>query len=229
MKSAGVHNHEEKAFTEINEEGPERKFPMIEIWEGKCAREGCRNSGIDAAALVRGLEEWASRNATGERIAAKLGPDKSKAHHGIKIAVAGCANCRSRPQIADLGLIGFVRPEFDPSECRECGSCMLACPDRAIEWDGGYPVFNREKCLGCNECRDVCPAHSISLSGPWIKVIAGGKLGRRPRLGGKIAEVSSAEEAIGLVERIIGDYLENGARGERFADYWPRAGKGRVK
>jgi len=43
-----------------------------------------------------------------------------------------------------------------PEECNGCLSCLEACPQDALTWDGG-PVIDEAKCLCCGYCGAACP------------------------------------------------------------------------
>ncbi|CAO0824408.1 hypothetical protein DFAR_630047 [Desulfarculales bacterium] len=53
-------------------------------------------------------------------------------YHKLRLAVSGCSNGCSRPQIADLALVGLVCPEFHLDHCLGWGVCARGCPDQAI-------------------------------------------------------------------------------------------------
>jgi len=46
------------------------------------------------------------------------------------------------------------------ADCIACGSCLLECPEEAIE-DGETCRVLPEKCTGCGVCREVCPVGAI--------------------------------------------------------------------
>jgi dissimilatory sulfite reductase (desulfoviridin) alpha/beta subunit len=187
----------------------------------------CPNRLVDVSGHIRAIEDWARNEDIYERLQNIFGQGPKRFHERLRISICGCPNGCSRPQIADLGLVGIVRPEFDPAGCKKCGACAEVCPDRAIIYDGGIPWFDLRKCGGCRLCHRACPKGCIELSGPGLKITAGGRLGRRPRLAEAVAEAFSPEETIKVADRLVSDYIESAEPGERFADYWARAGKER--
>lgn len=201
---------------------PHENVPGVEMVSiDVCHNElrGCPNALIPTGEWKRALEEWLRVKNVAERLRAHVKSGKSLAHHKLRISISGCPNGCSRPQIADIGLVGFVRPDVAPANCTACGACEAACPDHAITVHDGPPEFDRAACLGCIRCRDACPVRCISLSKPGVRVLLGGKLGRHPRLaeiGGEYTEPSSA---IDLIGQMVDNYLEQGLAEERFADF----------
>lgn len=196
---------------------------MLVVEQCRSEAINCPNALIRTSAYARAIEEWAELNHMEERLKARLRGGPARFHQKLRIAIAGCPNSCSRPQIADLGVIGSVEPVFDPAGCAECGACREACPDGAISGESRLPLFDLSVCQGCKRCARACPAGCITLSLPRVRVLAGGKLGRRPRLADDIGEASGPEEFVSIAAPLIDDYLENAGPDERFADYWARA------
>jgi dissimilatory sulfite reductase (desulfoviridin) alpha/beta subunit len=180
---------------------------------------GCPNALMDTEPWRAALEEWLAVNQVSERLRAKVEGDQVLFHHKLRLSLAGCPNGCSRPQIADLALVGTVSPLFVPDDCTACGACAAVCPDGAIavaeslSWD-------RDLCLGCLGCSDACPSGAVSLGPVEARVLMGGKLGRHPRLAQEAARVETPAQAVALMGRAIDDYIEQAPRGERFADWW---------
>ncbi len=53
---------------------------------------------------------------------------------------------------------------IDWKACVECGRCVDACPEQAIEKVPGWKYFVNEKCTACGKCVDACPVGAISLN-----------------------------------------------------------------
>lgn len=50
------------------------------------------------------------------------------------------------------------------TECVACGSCVKACPIRAIKIHKGlYAKPDERKCVGCGNCVKTCPADVIKV------------------------------------------------------------------
>jgi len=187
----------------------------------------CPNRLLPVEQWREPLEQWIKQSDLNERLRARVHGDQVLYHHKLKIALAGCPNGCSRPQIADLALVGFVRPQFDYIACTACGACVEACPDQALVLEeDGPPIWDQAACQGCLACSQACPAQCITLSDPAARVLVGGKLGRHPRLAQAVAEVAAPEQAIALFSRTVDDYLADSRPGERLAAWWARTHKG---
>ena len=55
-----------------------------------------------------------------------------KMHHEFRVSISDCPNACSRPQIADLGLIGARSPKVTDDPCSRCRACVQVCRERAI-------------------------------------------------------------------------------------------------
>lgn len=52
--------------------------------------------------------------------------------------------------------------------CRQCGTCITACPNRAVKysWDykNGYKInVDSDKCTDCGVCYEVCPGREVNF------------------------------------------------------------------
>lgn len=186
---------------------------------------GCPNVLINTSDWRRAVEEWAKERNVSERLRAMVKGSRIYFHNKFRVSISGCPNGCSRPQIADVALVGFVRPYLDPENCTACGACAEVCPDEAITVDDGPPVFDLKACQGCTRCRDICPYECIGLSEPGVRIFAGGKLGRHPQLAEYAGEAKNPEEAVGFLEKTVNDYINGAQPGERFADFRLRSGK----
>lgn len=183
---------------------------------------GCRNVLIDTSEWRMAISEWIRRNDISEKLRRKVKSDTVLYHHKLHISISGCPNGCSRPQIADVGLVGSVRPIVWRDNCISCGACADACPDHAIDISDGAPAFDPDRCQGCRACADACPRDCISTSPPTVRVLIGGRLGRHPRLGIKAGEVKTPEELVCMLARYIDGYLRLAGDGERPADFFFR-------
>lgn len=46
---------------------------------------------------------------------------------------------------------------FHASRCMGCGSCIEACPQKAVSENSGSIAIDRKNCKGCFSCCDACP------------------------------------------------------------------------
>jgi dissimilatory sulfite reductase (desulfoviridin) alpha/beta subunit len=132
--------------------------------------------------------------------------------HKFKLSFSGCPVDCARTSEMDMGFQGAVKPVWDSETCIGCRICSSACKEGAIESDPetGHPMYFPEKCLYCGDCIRTCPTDSwrAGIRG-WI-VRVGGKHGRHPVIGHKIAEFVSDEDAMRVIAKTLAWYRENG-------------------
>lgn len=103
-------------------------------------------------------------------------------HHTMKLAVSGCPNSCSMPQIKDFGAHAIEPVCVDPeSECIECMKCVETCREDAITVKDRQVSIDMEKCVHCGLCAKVCPSGSIKSGMKKYRVMIGGKVGRHPK------------------------------------------------
>jgi len=137
----------------------------------------------------------------------------------FKMAFSGCPNDCPHSSANDLGFQGAVEPALNASACTACGLCAPACKEGAIVIASGTgkPRWIREKCVYCGDCIQTCPVDAwVARRTGWM-VRAGGKHGRHPIMGGKIAEFLPDEKVFDVIEAVIEWYAKNAK------------GKGRVR
>ena len=206
----------ESALPRTNEPGVQ----MVTVEGCHGHLNNCPNLLLDAAGLSQAINSWIEREGISERLRQRVADEKILFHHKFRIAIAGCPNGCSRPQIADIGLVGFVTPEADPRDCSGCGACARACPDEAITLVDNAPGLDPRRCQGCTRCRDACAKHCIHLSPVGIRILAGGKLGRHPHLAETVCEVRTPAEAIAFLDRAMTAFAARADSHQRFADFW---------
>lgn len=53
---------------------------------------------------------------------------------------------------------------IERNNCVACGTCMMACPKKAINIvKGCYASVDYDACVGCGKCVNVCPTGCITL------------------------------------------------------------------
>lgn len=65
----------------------------------------------------------------------------------------------------------FLSPvASEQAKCEGCSDCVIACPVRAIEFEGNKLTFNRRRCAGevlkvgeCLACIMACPVGAITM------------------------------------------------------------------
>lgn len=76
---------------------------------------------------------------------------------GCSLHCAWCANPESQSRNNELF--------FTERNCMRCGSCIEACPKKAISFDKKNIVVDRIKCDCCAACVDVCPKSLFQIKG----------------------------------------------------------------
>lgn len=77
-------------------------------------------------------------------------------HTSQKCNYIGIQDCRA------AALSGISVWQCD-SGCYGFGSCVSACPQKAIKVENGVAVVERDKCVGCGQCVKACPKGLIEL------------------------------------------------------------------
>jgi anaerobic sulfite reductase subunit C len=186
---------------------------------------GCPNRAVTDERMAGRMEEILRVNDLRaflkERVVGPL-----KVHHEFRVSISDCPNACSRPQIADVGLIGARQPMVSEEPCTQCGSCVEVCREGAVTLDEatGAPVIDAEKCLACGQCLDVCPSGTLREARRGYRILVGGKLGRHPQLGKELKNICSVEETVAAFERCLGLYMGCNRSGERFGEILNRAG-----
>jgi anaerobic sulfite reductase subunit C len=179
---------------------------------------GCPNRAVAGEGLLEDLERLLTAKNLKAFLSQKVdGP--LKLHHEFRISISDCPNCCSRPQIADIGIIGARRPEITESDCSNCEACIGICRENALslERDTG-PVLTENHCVLCGQCADVCPSGRLMGTQRGYRIQLGGKLGRHPQLARELGGIFTREEVLQIVERCIDHYKENCRTGERFGE-----------
>lgn len=184
---------------------------------------GCPLTLVDGKAATDALTSALEASGLAEVQAKRLrGPVLS--HHKLKIAVAGCPNSCSEPQIKDFALVARAFPARSSAECVECGACVAACREQAVDVGRGYPVFASSRCVGCGGCAEACPSGAIVVAKRGYDVLVGGRLGRHPRLALKVAEGATLEEGLAILDRCLKLMKTEALSGERLGQLLDRIG-----
>jgi pyruvate formate lyase activating enzyme len=76
-----------------------------------------------------------------------------------------CAWCHNPESIS-----AKVEKMYAPAKCIKCGTCVAACPEKAITMASDGVVTNPDLCKVCGKCADVCPTKAIEMSGKTMTV-----------------------------------------------------------
>lgn len=179
---------------------------------------GCPNRAVETH-WVEKLEEMLARKNLKvflkERVQGPL-----KMHHEFRISISDCPNACSRPQIADIGIIGARRPRVVSGACTRCGACMEVCREKAMVLSDSHddPFLDLDRCVACGQCINVCPSGALQEAERGYRILLGGKLGRHPRLAKELEGIYSTEETLQKVEQCLDHHMKHNRGGERFGD-----------
>ncbi|MGC9196956.1 MAG: 4Fe-4S dicluster domain-containing protein [Syntrophobacteraceae bacterium] len=188
---------------------------------------GCNNRANSSQDLLADLEKaLTSRDMAGflrQRTAGEL-----KIHHEFRVCFSECPNACSRPQIADIGIIGAVRPRVRQKECTGCAQCVSACVEGAIpiEPGSGLALIDTNGCVECGKCIQACASGAIEEAQRGWRILAGGKLGRHPQLGKEMEGMYSSSETLRIVGEFLDIYFAHNIGGERLGAILNRIGYG---
>ena len=183
---------------------------------------GCPNRAVDWE-ISKKIEELLEKRNLKAFLKEKA-QSPLKLHHEFRVSISDCPNACSRPQIADLGLIGARRPQISAEECIQCGACVETCREGAILLAGKWPVIDWQKCVSCGQCIPACPTRTLQEEGRGFRIQVGGKLGRHPRLAEELPGIHSLEETLEIIARCLDHYQKHCRRGERFGEILERTG-----
>ncbi len=146
-----------------------------------------------------------------------------KFHHEFRIVLSDCPNACSRPQIADIGIIGASVPALSEETCSLCRACVEICDEKAVLLIKGddIPVIDHDKCLMCKKCINACPTGTIFEGEKGFRVFLGGRLGRHPRLAMEMPGLYTHDQVLDIVKKSIKFYKKNSKNGQRFSHILP--------
>jgi anaerobic sulfite reductase subunit C len=177
-----------------------------------CQGLSCGHGMIDAQGLAQRIDERMNC--------------RSGLPHKFKIGVTGCPNGCIKPCENDLGIMGIVRKAFREELCDNCGFCVRDCSSRgALIIEGGSLIHHPELCLGCGKCVAACPHGAWESVAVGYALFAGGKMGKQPKLGQKLAlDITDEDQVLDLVHAVVTWYAAHGEQRERFGDTLDRVG-----
>ncbi len=184
----------------------------------------CPNRVVDLDKLETKLRQVMVEKDFNTRLGSRVESAKPMHHQMFHIALAGCPNSCSQPQIKDFGVQGQSVPELN-GDCKQCEACIEACPEGAVSLGRRGVLINTGKCLNCGQCIRACPTGALVEGDVGCRVLAGGKLGRHPRLASELAPIASENEVADNLAQCIEFFLNEGRPGERFGSLLERTGR----
>ncbi|MCL6612943.1 MAG: 4Fe-4S binding protein [Peptococcaceae bacterium] len=226
LLSAGdIERIEKMVESVVDLEGLNTRCRQVKVCGGAA---GCPLSLIQDRKIAQSLARVLDQSGLEDRLAGRVeGPVLF--HHKFKVAVAGCPNACSQPQIVDFGVIGQSRPGRGEDPCTGCGLCVETCRENAITLAEEGPGFDFSRCLNCGQCIQACPAGAIKEEESGFKVLAGGKLGRHPRLAETLLDLADEDQLVKALGGVVRVYMDHGRSGERLAGLVDRLGIGRIR
>lgn len=184
---------------------------------------GCPNRAVIYEDFSRKIEDPLSQRDLKSFLKEKVkGP--LKMHHEFRVSISDCPNACSRPQIADLGLIGARSPMVTDDPCSRCGACVQVCREGAVSLQEDKPILDPSRCLSCGQCITACPTGTLQEKERGYRILVGGKLGRHPRLAAEIPGIHGLEETLKMIDRCLDHYQKHCQSGERLGEILERTG-----
>ena len=188
-----------------------RKYEKYITKDGEAilfSTKSCRGEEVNCPNLLKAPRPLAKRMkekldelSFSQRLYDKI-PAKILPHMTFQMAVAGCPNSCSLPQIKDFGVIAQESVVVDPScECSLCMKCLKECREGAITiMEDRTVIIHQEKCVKCGLCARVCHTGSIKIDRVGYSIVLGGKVGRHPRFALQLMELATEEQVIKALE-----------------------------
>ena len=121
----------------------------------------------------------------------------------ITVSAAGCPSSCGIAHLSDIGFHGVMIPVVDNAICTGCGTCVAACKRKTIQVKDKKAVIEMKNCAFCGACRSACPQKAIREKRKGIAVLLGGRGEAGTRLGVKIAQFVSEDEAFTITENLL--------------------------
>lgn len=145
--------------------------------------------------------------------------------HKFKFGVTGCQNNCLKAEENDLGVKGGMVVECDQSACIQCGVCVKACREGAIELKDGKITMDESKCNNCARCVKSCPTEAWKGEPGYI-VSFGGTFGNKIYKGEEnLPIIKDKETLFRVADAAIGFFEEYANAGERFRATLQRVGE----
>ncbi|AET68728.1 dissimilatory sulfite reductase (desulfoviridin), alpha/beta subunit [Desulfosporosinus orientis DSM 765] len=140
-------------------------------------------------------------------------------HHLPKIAIAGCPNGCSQPDIKDFSISGYESPRISDNPCLQCGACVKGCLENAITLVPEGVIIHKDRCLACGNCQKVCLSGTIAPGESGWNLRIGGRVGRHPRFATFAGQALTDAEVIAWVTDSLEDYIKQGLPHERLTHF----------
>ncbi|MGE4357095.1 MAG: 4Fe-4S binding protein [Candidatus Omnitrophota bacterium] len=151
--------------------------------------------------------------------------------HKFRISISGCTNSCARAQENEVGFCGQVMPEWNKDKCSFCRICEGICPTDAIKIHPRKKEVELEnsKCVYCGLCILNCPQGAWYAKLVGLAMYVGGKWGRFPQFGKKIANFLDEKQVLIAIKKVLEFYVKEAKKGERLANLLNRVGLDRIR
>ncbi|MDO8588507.1 MAG: 4Fe-4S binding protein [Armatimonadota bacterium] len=184
---------------------------------------GCPRALFDVRAVADKITVVIEESGVAEAVASRVSGPILR-HHKFSVAIAGCPNSCSQPQINDFGVQGRARVTLGPGPCTDCRECVRVCGEGSMRVDDAVPEIDRGKCIDCGDCAAVCPTEALVVEERGYTILAGGKLGRHPQLARELAAFADEDGFTAALRVCLGVFVNEMQPGERVADAVTRIG-----
>ncbi len=129
-------------------------------------------------------------------------------------------------------------PECDPDICTSCTLCAKVCEKVCKRGEGlpaitmdeaKKPIYKKELCYFEGDCVRVCPVDAWKIKRVGYSVFLGGKVGRFPMFGYKIAEFATEDDIFRITGKAIACYNRIAEKGQRLGEAINKKGIEEVK
>ena len=189
---------------------------------------GCPRAIFDVGNLARKIDAALAGSGLDAAVAARVtGPVLR--HHRFSVAISGCPNSCSQPQIHDFGVQGRARVGMGQGPCTRCMECVRACGEDAVAVERSVPVIDWGKCIECGDCALVCPTEALVIEERGFTVLVGGKLGRHPQIARELASFTDESGLMAALAVCVEVFKNEMLPKERMADAVTRLGVERLR
>ncbi len=190
------------------EDDEEPSSPRYDISICKAGTTGCSHAVINPQNISDKIKELLDESGLGNHISA-IDKKKLLYHKKFRVALAACPNSCPQPQIKDFGVSGQAVPVATDEPCSECMQCVDVCKEEgAVCVKDAIPIFNYKICVYCGDCEKICPTGSITNERVGMRVMAGGRLGRHPRLAMIMDDMADEGTLLEILRDILDKYIK---------------------
>jgi len=186
----------------------------------------CISQNIEVRELKKEIETRLRALGVTDLIADLL-PENERlmAHHRLSVAVSGCVNGCTMPELRPVGVAGAARPIItDAAACDGCYICVDRCRRNAILLRHGTPEIDQRVCDHCGNCIKFCPQDVYTAAETGYRIWMGGKFGRFHQDGYEIFKIADKDTLFKSLEALVATIREAAATEESVTSILNRVG-----